>query len=326
MSKKENMIAALQKRQPRGAVPIWELEFQAWDAVSGRHVVLGEEFGQLSPDQQDKALAENADIFLGVCEELHFAALTPPGGYWEIAPGAPSYYWLPAGARIKQFELIRKQAPPDLLLVANTGGVMAMPSANNYVSFAYKVHDTPQEIEAHAERVLANGLEAARRFRDLGISVAVTASDVADNHGAYMRPAQMERFVWPYLRRWAEAIREMGIFSILHSDGNLTACLEAIAGSGVDGLQAIDPTAGMDMRATKDQVGGRLCLCGNVHCGTLVAGSPEEVFDATRTLLETCKAGGGLVLGATNAVQPDVPAENYRAMIRAWQQHGQYAE
>jgi len=92
MSKKDDMIAALEKRQPKGAVPVWEIEFQAWDAISGRHVVLGEEFAGLSQAEQDRALAENADIILQVCEEMHYAALCPPGGYWEIAPGVPSYY------------------------------------------------------------------------------------------------------------------------------------------------------------------------------------------------------------------------------------------
>ena len=29
-------------------------------------------------------------------------------------------------------------------------------------------------------------------------------------------------------------------------------------------------------------------------------------------------------MGASNAVQPEVPMENYRAMIRAWKEFGQY--
>ncbi len=318
------MIAALEKRQPDGAVPIWEIEFQGWDAVSGRHVVLGEEFAGLSQAGQERALAENAEIFLRVCEEMHFAALSPPGGYWEIAPGVPSYYWLPAEARLREIEIIRSSAPPDLMLVANTGGVMAMPGAETYVDFAYVLHDAPDEVDAMAERSLQGGLQSARRFRDLGMDIAVTASDVADNHGPYMRPKLMERFVWPYLRRWASAVKEMGLYSIIHSDGNLTPCLEVIAESGVDALQAVDPTAGMDMVEARRIVSGRLCLCGNINCGLLVAGSPEEVFEATRTLLTTCKMGGGLVLGASNAVQPDVPRENYRAMMSAWQEFGQY--
>lgn len=320
------MIAALEKRQPEGAVPVWEIEFQAWDAVSGRHVVLGEEFAGLSQAEQDRALAENADIILQVCEEMHYAALCPPGGYWEIAPGVPSYYWLPPEARLRQIEIIRDLAPPDLLLVGGTGGVMAMPGAENYVSFAYQLYDAPEEVEAMAERTLQAGLQAAERFHDMGVEIVMTASDVADNHGTYMRPKQMERFVWPYLRRWAAGMKEMGLYSIIHSDGNLTDCLEAIAESGVDALQAIDPTAGMDLYEAKRPVAGRLCLCGNVDCGLLLTGSPEEVFETTRVLLESCKTGGGLVLGASNAVQPEVPAENYRAMIQAWRVSGQYGK
>jgi hypothetical protein len=48
------------------------------------------------------------------------------------------------------------------------------------------------------------------------------------------------------------------------------------------------------------------------------------VYAATRDLLLDCKAGGGLVLGASNAVQQEAPVDNYRAMIHAWQEHGSY--
>jgi uroporphyrinogen decarboxylase len=98
----------------------------------------------------------------------------------------------------------------------------------------------------------------------------------------------------------------------------------ASAETAVDALQAIDPPAGMDLATTKALVGDRLCLCGNVDCGLLLTGTPAQVEAATAELLETCKAGGGLVLGASNAVQPEVPMENYRAMLAAWKAQGDY--
>ena len=55
-------------------------------------------------------------------------------------------------------------------------------------------------------------------------------------------------------------------------------------------------------------------------------GTPDDVYAATRDVLVACKAGGGLVLGASNAVQPEVPIANYRAMIEAWRDYGEYAE
>ena len=98
--------------------------------------------------------------------------------------------------------------------------------------------------------------------------------------------------------------------------------MRALSESGIDALQAIDPVAGMEMVATKAKVAGRLCLCGNIDCGLLLIGTPETVFEATRDLLLACKQDGGFVLGASNAVQPEVPAANYRAMIEAWKQCG----
>jgi hypothetical protein len=44
----------------------------------------------------------------------------------------------------------------------------------------------------------------------------------------------------------------------------------------------------------------------------------------TRDLLHDCKPGGGFVLGASNAVQEQVPMANYRAMICAWEEWGKY--
>jgi uroporphyrinogen decarboxylase len=332
MTKKDDMRAALGRRQPSRAVPIWELEFHAWDKAwaetwpqaPDRHIVLGEAFCALSTAEQEEALHANAEILLSVAEELNFAALTVPNHYWEVAPGAPAYYWLPPEARTRQIEVLRRAGSGEIMLVGGSGGVMAMPGASSYVEFSYKLYDAPEEIDRQAAQTLEHGLEMAKRLRDLGIESVFTASDIADNHGVFFNGEQMERYILPYLRQWAEAVKGMGLHAILHTDGDIRSCLEGLADSGIDALQAIDPVAGMDMRAVKEAVGDRLCLCGNVDCGLLVTGTPEEVYAAARNVLLDCKARGGLVLGASNAVQPEVPIENYRAIIEAWREYGRY--
>lgn len=324
MNRKADMCAALERKQPAGMVPFWELSFHAWDQLSGKHVVLGREFEALTDAVKDRALNTNAEIFLSISEDLGYAALRLPGGYWEEAPGHPAYFWLPGDWRLRQIEVVRKHAPADLMLIENCGGVMAMPGATEYMEFAYKLIDEPEAIDQLAKQCLENGLRMARRLREVGIEALVTASDIADNRGPYFRPEQMERFVLPYLRKWAAEIKALGAYSILHTDGNIMPCLEAIADSGVNAIQAIDPTAGMDLYETKRQVGDRLCLCGNMDCGLLLTGTPEQVYAAARDLLLCCKPGGGLVFGASNAVQREVPVANYRAMARAWREHGTY--
>jgi uroporphyrinogen decarboxylase len=321
VSKKNDMMAALERRQPAGAVPIWEVEFQAWDAASGKHVVLGREFEALSVAGQERAMYANAEILLAVCDQLRFAALTAPNAYWEHAPGQLAYYCLPGDTRFRQLEILRELAPKDVMFIAITGGVMGGDYAPEY---CYRLMDDPSSVDEMAENTLRGGIKSAQRFRDCGAEAVVSPSDMADNLGPFYSPEQMQRWVLPYMTRWADSLRAMGLYSILHTDGNLTRYMDTLASTGIDAIQAIDPVAGMDMRKTKDIVGSRLCLCGNIDCGLLVRGTPQTVYDSTRNLLAACKPGGGLVLGASNAVQPDVPIENYRAMIRAWQDHGQY--
>jgi len=319
MSKKDDFIAALQRREPPGRTPLWELEFHIWDAATGRRLVLGEEFAHLPGWEQARALHANAEIFVAAAEALHFAAITLPAMFWEIAPGYPAYYWLPEDARYHQAAAIRA-LQPDLLLVGNCSAALGIPMGADYVPFAYQLFDAPDEVDALAAQRLEEGLGMARRFAEVGVEIGLSTTDLADNHGTFMRPAQLERFVWPYFRCWVAELKRLGMYSILHSDGNLLQVLETIAGSGVDALQAIDPTAGMDLLETKRQVGNRLCLCGNIDCALFLTGTPQKVYQATADLLEAAVPGGGFILGASNAVQVETPLENYLAMIRAWEE------
>lgn len=319
--KKEDMIAALKRQKPAGAVPIWEIEFQAWDAASGKHVILGHEFEALTPAEQEKAMYANAEILIHVSVEMEYAAITVPNGYWHQAPGQLAYYCLPGDTRFRQASILRELAPPSLMLIAHTGGILG---ANYSVEFCERLFDDPVGIDEMAKGTLGYGIEMAKQFRDCGATAVISASDMANNSGPFFNLEQMNRWIYPNLTKWSNAIREMGMYTILHTDGNLTQYMDAIASTGLDAMQAIDPVAGMDMRQAMDIVGNRLCLCGNMDCGLLLTGQPEEVYQSTRKLLTTCKSNGGLVLGASNAVQPSVPMENYRAMIRAWKEFGQF--
>ncbi len=321
MNPRNDMKAALERRIPAGAVPIWELEFHAWDAASGRHVVLGEEMERLPPAEQEKAMQTNAEIIVSVCHDLHFAAVTAPGGYWYAGPGELAYYVLPGDMRFRQFELLKALAGNDLMLVGGSEGVIA---ADYGEAFCEALFFEPEKVDQMAEKALVGGLENARRYWDLGAGAVFTASDIADNSGPFFNPEQMRRFILPYASRWAEGVHALGLYAIMHSDGQLTPHLDALAGTGLDALQAIDATAGMDINLARQIAGSRLCLCGNVDCGLLLLGTPEKVYEATATLLQAQKPHGAFVLGASNAVQKDVPMENYRAMIEAWKKFGQY--
>jgi len=322
----ENMKAALECRQPETAVPIWEVELQAWDNLSGKHLILGREFEQLSLKEQGSAFNNNAELMISVAKEMNFSALTEINAYWEISPGKPSYYWLPSEARLQQNKLLKKYCEDEgLMLVGICSANIGMPySSENYAEYCYKLFDEPEEIDELAKTAFEKGMELTKQYADRGYDCIFSPTDIADNMGPFYNPEQMERWFYPYLRKWAEEVRRLGMYCILHSDGNLSPLLEDLAESGIHGIQAIDPLARMDIKKVKEQMAGRLCLCGNVETGLLVTGPKEKVYENARQILQDCKEGGGLILGTSNAVEQDTPAENYCEMIRAWEDYGMY--
>jgi hypothetical protein len=197
MTIKEDMFEAFSNRQPAGRVPLWELEFHLWDQVSGQHLVIGQEYQGLTEREKEKAVYKNAEIFLSVSEQLHFSAITLPSQYWEIGPGTPAYYWMPEEGRNLQARILRKMASDNLMLVANCSALLGMPMREDYVDFAYRLFDAPNEIEALAKQKLQGGIQDAIRFFDLGVEIGLSTSDLADNHSTFMNPRQLERFVWP---------------------------------------------------------------------------------------------------------------------------------
>jgi uroporphyrinogen decarboxylase len=316
MKRIQDMRQALACREP-AVVPIWEIEFHLWDAFANRRLQLGYDFARLTAAEQERALHNNAEIMYEVAIELGFAAITVPSSYWEHAPGQPAYFWLPDAACDKQIRILVKLAKDAFMIAAESGGVLCMPLSNDYLEFSYRLFDAPEQVDEQARATLLHGIKRARILRGLGVELIFTASDIADNHGLFFNPGQMERFILPYLREWAAEVRSLGGWSVLHSDGNLNACLDVLADSGLHALQAIDPVAGMNIGAVKRQVAGRLCLCGNLDCGLMITGTAAQVSVATRNLLKECAPGGGFVLGASNAMQREVPIANYRALLEA---------
>lgn len=320
MNKKENLKAALEGRKPE-RVPIWELVFELWDAFSGRTMTLGFDVEKLTSAQREKAFIRNAEIMVSVSQELGFAGVSTIGNLWMRGKDDWSYLGLPGDLIWEQLEILRQRAPDDLMLIGKTGGVICPPSGDGYVEFAYQLFDAPEKIEEQAQKTLASGLEQAKRYRDAGCEAVYNPADLADNHGPYFKPEHMERFITPYLHKWAAGIREMGMYSILHTDGNIEPIIDILADSGLNAIQALDPTAGVDITRVKRAVGNKLCLCGNVDCALLLTGPEDAVYRQTMDLLKGVGTQGGLVLGASNAVVRETLAGHYKAMIRAWEEY-----
>jgi uroporphyrinogen decarboxylase len=168
-------------------------------------------------------------------------------------------------------------------------------------------------------------LEMAREVAARGVKIVYTGDDYAGNLGPLMSPKHFRQLFYPGLCRVMGGYKELGLQVIKHTDGKLWPILDMIVDSGIDCLDPIDPQAGMDLAEVKAQYGHRIALKGNVDCAQLLTfGAPDQVIAATREALRKGAPGGGFILSSSNSIHSAVRPDNYQAMLRAWQEYGQY--
>lgn len=326
MTPKERMLTALSLQEPDDFCPVWEIEFHLFNKVSSRQLIVSEEYTQLTAKEKERALHANAEIMVEVAKELGLSALSNIGPYWERAPGVPGVpIWLPPKDSKRFLPILRQAAGDEIFIIEWCSAMTLCQERDDIVEFSYKLFDAPDEIESMAQKQLRNGLEIARRARDTGADGLVAPCDIATSTDMFFNPAQIKRFLLPYLQSWAQEVRKLGMKSIFHSDGNIMEVLDKLADiTELDALQAIDPTAGMDIVEVKKQVADRLCLCGNIDLRLLQHGPVESIRDEVKRVCLSCKTGGGFVLGATNAVFKEIPVMHYQAMLEAGREFGKY--
>jgi uroporphyrinogen decarboxylase len=189
-----------------------------------------------------------------------------------------------------------------------------------------QMYDDPAFVHRLAEMTTSFGLAQLEMLIEAGIDVLLVEDDIADTDSSLISPAQFREFVNPYNRRLVDRAHEAGLKVMRHSDGNLWGLLDTLLESGYDGLNPLEPQAGMHLRKVKDYCGDRLCLIGNIDCKDLLpSGTPEQVDAAVRQAIADAGAGGGYILSSSNSLHPGVNPENCIAMFEATQKHGRYA-
>ncbi|NUQ65309.1 MAG: hypothetical protein HUU20_22815 [Pirellulales bacterium] len=183
----------------------------------------------------------------------------------------------------------------------------------------------PEMAEIVLDKVLEANMAVVRRAIRAGAEVIVLGDDYASNHGPMMSPAVFRQFLLPRLKRMIDMIHEERAFCIKHSDGNLYPLLEMMVSAGPDGINPIEPVAGMELKKVKELVGDRVCITGNIDCARLLPfGTVEQVREAVRQAIADAASGGGFILTSSNSIHSSCKAENFVAMIRACREFGEY--
>ena len=80
----------------------------------------------------------------------------------------------------------------------------------------------------------------------------------------------------------------------------------------------------VDLDRIGEVMGGQVVLIGNVNPMLVETGTPDQVREATRRIIEKLAPYRGLIIQDGNNIPPDAPLENINAMMEAAELYGRY--
>jgi len=174
-------------------------------------------------------------------------------------------------------------------------------------------------------------LEAMDRLTPLMIKMGVSTAQMVGHplifmplhKGAdgFLSDEQFKKFYWPAFRKVMMGLIAEGIVPMLAAEGHWTTRLEIMSDlpKGKT-LWMIDQS---EMAKAKKTLGKVSCLFGNVPSDLLVVGTPQQVKDYVKNLIDTCAKGGGYIV-SNGAFFDQAKPENVHAMVDAAMEFGAY--
>ncbi len=317
MTERERFIRALQRQPIEGHCPTFELVFYlTLEAVGRIHPshLRYDQWKQMSPREQQLQIDYQADTYIETAEKYRHSAIFVHPNPWDF------------DSTVRLLETIREKSGDKYYLTMHGDCTFSIPDGNGMMAFSERMYEDGDGLKAEAEKMLENSVRFAERLsKHPGLLDGFTlCSDYCFNVNPFFSPSQFGEFVAPYLERVIRAYRDMGFYSIKHTDGNIMPILDQMVQCGPDALHSLDPQGGVDLAEVKRLYGDRVALCGNVNCGLLQTGTEEEVVADTRRALRDGMKGWGYIFCTSNCAYTGLPLERYELMNRVWWEEGVY--
>ena len=166
------------------------------------------------------------------------------------------------------------------------------------------------------DRVTEHACDHARMYATAGADILQTGDDIGMQSTPMMDPDLWRRWIKPRFARVLAEARNIkpDILVWYHSCGYVLPFIEDLLEIGVNVLNPVQPEC-MDLAEIHKQYGGRLSYWSTIGTQKVLPfGTPEEVRATVRKNIDICGKDGGIVIGPTHMVEPEVPWENLEAM------------
>ena len=318
MTKRENFIKALKLEKMTGRVPHFELVFFLTMEVLGKvHPIhrAYSQWNQMSAKEKELQLADMADCYIDVARKYDHSAIF-------IHPNPSDFDNI-----VRLLEIIREKSGDEYYLMMHGDPTFAIPDGHNMEEIAASFYEEPEKMLLEAQSRVDNCIVFAEKMAEHKglLDGFALCSDYCFNVNPFFSPNMFSEFVTPFLAKILAEYRNMGFYSIKHTDGNIMPIVDQMVECKPDAIHSIDPQGGVSLSEMKRLYGDKVCLVGNVNCGLLQTGTDEECeADVVRSLTEGMVDGKGYIFSTSNCVYTGLPLERYELMNKIWVEKGNY--
>ncbi|MFL7791958.1 MAG: uroporphyrinogen decarboxylase family protein, partial [Anaerolineae bacterium] len=137
----------------------------------------------------------------------------------------------------------------------------------------------------------------------------------------FISDEQFKKFYWPTLKQVMMGLISEGCIPFPALEGHWDSRMEVI--QDIPKGKTAWMVDQSDIQKVKATLGQNACLIGNVSSSMLNLGTPQDVSDYVKNLIDTVGQGGGLIVG-NGAFFDEAKPENVKAMVDTAKEYGAY--
>ena len=184
------------------------------------------------------------------------------------------------------------------------------------------LYDYPDEVERYIDETIGPQLEMIRQMGKRpemkGKHVFMALHKGIDG---FMSAEHYRHFYWRHLQMIIEEIIKADMVPYIFCEGKYNTRLDCL--TEVTPGKVFYHFEEVDMAVAKSKLKDIACIAGSFNTNLLQFGTPDQVRDEAKRLLDICAPGGGFIF-ATSSGLSHVKRENVEAMFETVREYGKY--
>jgi len=177
----------------------------------------------------------------------------------------------------------------------------------------------PDFVDGLLDAIMQYQLAVINEMLKYDVDAVMFGDDWGQQSGLLFGPHLWRRFIKPRVARMYGAVKQAGKAVFIHCCGKVQSLFPDLIEVGLDVFNPFQPEV-MDPYGIKRQFGHALTFYGGMSVQKLLPfGTPHEIRDETRRLMDEVGRDGGFIIAPSHDMPGDIPIENMIAFIEAVQ-------